>query len=438
MRIPVLAVALLVAVTLAALVALEGVASVQSQGGETPTATAASMVYAPLILQRELLVTPPPTLTPIPTLTPTPTPTALPTFDPARTTVRLDEVVGGLNTPVSIANASDGSGRLFVVEKAGRIRIVRNGQLVERPFLDITSRVRSSGYEQGLLGLAFDPAYRQNGRFYVNYIDLSGNTIIARYTVSGDPDLADPVTESVVLHVNQPYENHNGGEVAFGPDGYLYLGLGDGGSGGDPHGNGQNLNTLLGKILRIDVSGASDYMVPPSNPFVGQAGKRGEIWAYGLRNPWRFAFDRLTGDLYIGDVGQNLWEEIDFQAAGAAGGVNYGWNAMEGMHCYTAGCQPSLYTLPVAEYSHADGRCSVTGGYVYRGVAQPALYGAYFFADFCNGQTWALQRVGDAWQATPLVRAGVTLSSFGEDEAGEVYVAGHGSGKLYRLVAMAR
>lgn len=430
MRKSIVSIAALVAVTLAVVVALSRGDAVQGQGDETATPTPVGVVYAPLVLRGELLIT----LTP--TLTPTPTSTPRPTFDPSRTTARLEPFVSGLEAPIGIDNAGDGSGRLFVLEKAGRVRILRNGALVARPFLDITSRVGSTEYEQGLLGLAFDPGYRDNGRFYVNYTDLNGDTVIARYQVSNDPDYVNPATEAILLAVDQPYANHNGGQLAFGPDGYLYVAMGDGGRGGDPHGNGQSTSTLLGKLLRLDVSGIG-YSIPPGNPFVGQAGKRAEIWAYGLRNPWRFTFDRLTGDLYIGDVGQGAWEEVNFQAAGVSGGVNYGWSEMEGMHCYPSGssCNPALYTLPVAEYSHSDG-CSITGGYVYRGSAQPALYGAYFFGDFCNGQLRALQPApGGAWQLTKLTRANTKLSSFGEDEAGEVYAAGFDSGVIYRLVA---
>lgn len=428
MRKSVVLIVALVVVALTMVIALSRGDAVHGQGDETATPTPVGVVYAPLVLRGELLITPTPTSTP------------RPTFDPAQTTARLEPLVGGLDDPIGIENAADGSGRLFVIEKVGRIRIVRNGALVGRPFLDITSRVLSSGFEQGLLGLAFDPGYRDNGRFYVNYIDLNGNTVIARYQVSNDPDFVNPATEAILLGVDQPFPNHNGGQLAFGPDRYLYVGLGDGGSGGDPQGNGQNTNTLLGKILRLDVSGGAGYTIPVGNPFAGQAGKRAEIWAYGLRNPWRFAFDRLTGDLYIGDVGQGQWEEVNFQPVGAAGGVNYGWSAMEGAHCYPSGssCNPTLYTLPVAEYGHSEG-CSVTGGYVYRGSAQAALYGAYFFGDFCNGQLWALQRgSGGAWQLTKLTRANTTLSSFGEDESGEVYAAGYDSGVIYRLVAAAR
>lgn len=428
-------VTVLAAIVLAALASLSPVAAVAPRApSQTETLTPASVVYAPYLLRDQLPATARPTATP--TVTPTPTPG----FDPARTTVRLEVVTGGLDEPIGVTHAGDGSGRLFVIEKDGRIRIVRGGALVQQPFLDIDARVRSAEFEQGLLGLVFHPNYRENGLFFVNYTNLSGDTVIARYRVSADADVADAASEQLLLTVDQPFANHNGGHLAFGPDGYLYVGLGDGGDGGDPLGNGQNPAALLGKMLRIDVDVEQGYRVPADNPFVGQAGYRPEIWAMGLRNPWRYAFDRLTGDLYIGDVGQRLWEEIDYEMAGGPGGANYGWNVMEGQHCYPpdASCDTAPYMLPIAEYSHAEG-CSVTGGHVYRGQEQPALYGAYFFGDYCTGQTWASQRNGQgAWVTTRLTRTGVNITSFGEDEGGEVYVTGSGQGTLYRLVAAPR
>jgi glucose/arabinose dehydrogenase len=295
-----------------------------------------------------------PTPLEIPTLpspTSTPTPTALPSFpDPAG--YDWTPVVSGLELPVDIQNAGDGSGRLFIVEKRGRILILQNDQLLPQPFLDIENEVGSQGNEQGLLGLAFHPNYSGTGLFFVNYTDVNGNTVIARIHVSAnDPNRADPTSEVDLLQVDQPYANHNGGGLAFGPDGYLYIGLGDGGSGGDPLGNGQNLQTLLGKLLRIDVDHGEPYAIPPDKPFAGEGGLP-EIWAYGLRNPWRFSFDRLTGDLYIGDVGQDAWEEVDFVPAGMPGGMNFGWSFYEGMHPYQD--QPpanATFSWPVAEYS---------------------------------------------------------------------------------------
>ena len=297
------------------------------------------------------------TVTSEPVATSTPR-TGLP--DPAAYT--WARVASGLDLPLDIQNAGDGSGRLFIVEKRGRIRILQNGDLLATPFLDIRERVRSVGTEQGLLGLAFHPIYKMNGEFFVNYIDKSGNTVIARFNVSGtDPNQADPASEVDLLHVDQPYSNHNGGGLAFGPDGLLYIGLGDGGSQGDPHRNAQNPQALLGKLLRIDVDAGDRYGIPAGNPFTGGTGLA-EIWATGLRNPWRFSFDRLTGDLYIADVGQDAWEEVDVVPAGAAWGLNFGWSYYEGNHPYNDQPAPDLaFTFPVAEYSHNYG-CSVTGG----------------------------------------------------------------------------
>jgi glucose/arabinose dehydrogenase len=341
-------------------------------------------------------------------------------------------VVTGLDRPVDIQNAGDGSGRLFVVERPGRIRVVENGRLLAAPFLDIGDRVGSDGSERGLLGFAFHPHYHENGYFFVNYTNKDGNTVIARFKVSADPDRADSGSGVKLLEVDQPYANHNGGVVAFGSDGYLYLGLGDGGSGGDPHGNGQSTKTLLGKILRIDVDHGEPYTVPPENPFVNGGG-RPEVWAYGLRNPWRFSFDRLNGEMYIGDVGQNQWEEIDFIQAGTSGGVNFGWNYFEGDHPYSG--QPAAQldlTWPVAEYSHADG-CAVTGGIVYRGAQLPAWNGIYIYGDYCSGLIWGLLRSGTNWQSQVLFRSGFNITTFGQDESGEAYLSDYNSGTIYRL-----
>ena len=279
--------------------------------------------------------------------------------------IALQSVATGLDSPVFVGNAGDGSGRLFVIEQAGRIRIVQNGKLASQPFLDIRDRV-SDGGERGLLGLGFHPGYGKSGesRFYVDYTDLKGDTVIAEYRggASGDPNRADPASEKVLLHIDQPFPNHNGGGTLFGPDGFLYIGMGDGGSGGDPMGNGQRLDTLLGKILRIDVDHPSSglpYGVPDDNPFTAGGSDRAEIWAYGLRNPWRFSFDRGNGDLWIGDVGQNRFEEVDraTQEDGLGRGADYGWNIMEGAHCYPSGnaCDRTPYVLPVTEYDHSSG-----------------------------------------------------------------------------------
>jgi glucose/arabinose dehydrogenase len=306
--------------------------------------------------------------------------------------------------------------------------------LLPTPFLDIQSEVGSRSTEQGLLGLAFHPNYAKNGLFFVNYTDGNGNTVIAHFHVSSvDLDRADPASQVDILQVDQPYDNHNGGGLAFGPDGYLYIGLGDGGSEGDPLLIGQNLQTLLGKMLRIDVDHGSLYAIPPDNPFAGGGG-RPEIWAYGLRNPWRFSFDRLTGDLYIADVGQDNWEEIDLVLSGTPGGMNFGWSYYEGMHPYKG--QPpaqASFTWPVTEYSHADG-CAVTGGYVYRGQALPEWQGVYFYGDYCSGNIWGLIHInGKTQPAKILFTTGAKITTFGVDEAGEIYLIDYGSGSLLRL-----
>ncbi len=378
---------------------------------------------------------PPPTAAPLPTVTntvPPPAPTLTPTAastgtfpDPAG--FAWTQVVSGLSRPVDIQDPGDGSGRLFIVEQAGRILILQDGALLPTPFLDIVSEVGSRGNEQGLLGLAFHPRYAENGRFFVNYTDTNGDTVISRFQVSEDPNLADAATETPVLTADQPYPNHNGGVLAFGPDGYLYAGLGDGGSGGDPLGNGQKTDTVLGKILRLDVDSGDPYSIPPDNPFGN------EVWAYGLRNPWRFSFDRLTHDLYIGDVGQGAWEEIDFLPADSPGGTNFGWNIMEGNHPYSGGDSTGL-TPPVAEYAHGSnpGGCSVTGGYVYRGQSLPEWQGLYLYGDYCSGIIWGLLHTDSGWQSQVMFRSSFSISSFGQDAGGELYVADLG-GAIYRL-----
>jgi glucose/arabinose dehydrogenase len=339
--------------------------------------------------------------------------------------------------PVDLASPP-GDSRLFVVEKAGRIRIIQNGTLLAPAFLDISPRVSSNG-ERGLLGLAFDPEYGTTGRFVVNYTDLDGDTHIAAFTVSaGDPNRADVTSEALILRVDQPFENHNGGQVAFGPDGYLYIALGDGGGGGDPMMNGQSLTTLLGKLLRIDLNGASPYGVPAGNPFPAVGAARPEIWSYGLRNPWRFSFDRLTGDLYIGDVGEGTQEEIDVSLAadGAGRGANYGWNILEGDSCFepASGCDRTGLTLPVLQYDHEEG-CSVSGGYVYRGSAIPTLQGTYFYSDFCSGWVRSFRLSSGAVteeREWPALQA-ANITSFGQDAAGELYILTAG-GSVYRIV----
>ncbi|MCI0577525.1 MAG: PQQ-dependent sugar dehydrogenase [Chloroflexi bacterium] len=353
-----------------------------------------------------------------------PAATDLPAAGPV-TEIQLAPVVEGFDQPLYLTHASDE--RLFVVEQPGTIWVVADGEILAEPFLDIREQVGSEASEQGLLGLAFDPDYASNGAFYVNYTDNQGDTVVARYQVSdADPNQADPNSEEVVLAIDQPYGNHNGGQLQFGPDGYLYVGMGDGGSGGDPHEHGQNPATLLGALLRLDVAGGEPYAIPAGNPFAAGEDGAPEVWAIGLRNPWRFSFDRLTEDLYVADVGQNAWEEVNFLPAGSPGGVNFGWNILEGTHCYRQDdCDTTGLLLPVAEYSHDDG-CSVTGGYVYRGSQFPALSGNYFFADYCSGLIWSLFRgLGGDWTQNLVLASGLTISSFGEDAAGELYVVDH-------------
>jgi glucose/arabinose dehydrogenase len=335
--------------------------------------------------------------------------------------------------PVTITNAGDD--RLFVIEQDGRIRIIElSGEVRIAPFLDITGKV-SKGTEQGLLGLAFHPDYQVNGFFYVDYTGLDNNTYISRFKVSeDDPDIADPASEFPVLSFTQPFTNHNGGDIKFGPDGYLYIAAGDGGSAGDPNGNGQDTTAMLGKLLRIDIGHGDPYTIPPANPFAGSKPGLDEIWAFGLRNPWRFSFDRETNDLWIADVGQDKYEEIDFQPALSAGGENYGWRCYEGDHSYnTTDCLPTgNYVSPVAEYGHTAGRCSVTGGYVYRGSKYPGMAGYYFYADYCTDELWSLHSNGDSWDVMYHGKySGNNFSTFGEDRDGELYIAGLSTGVIY-------
>jgi glucose/arabinose dehydrogenase len=357
--------------------------------------------------------------------------------DPFTPLIRLERIAAGFSRPVHITHAGDGSGRIFVVEQAGRIRILKNRALTGTPFLDIRDIVRSTGSEQGLLSVGFPPGYGGTGRFYVNYTGKQGvgDTVVARYRRGSDPDIADSASAEIILTVAQPYSNHNGGQLAFGPDGLLYIGMGDGGSGGDPFNHAQTPGSLLGKLLRIGVeSGVSPYEVPTGNPFISAPGYRPEIWALGLRNPWRFSFDRGTGDLYIGDVGQNAREEIDYQPASSPGGENYGWRIMEGMHCYaSASCSRSGLTLPAAEYRNPADGCSVTGGFVYRGQKYPALQGTYIYGDFCSGRIWGLRKTGAGWENRPLLESSLSVSTFGEDEDGNLYVADYSAGVIYEI-----
>jgi len=353
--------------------------------------------------------------------------------------ISLVLTAGGFTRPLAIVHAGDGSGRLFVVEQGGSVKIIKNGTVLATPFLNISPLLISSAGEQGLLSIVFPPGYGAAKQYlYTNYTGTQGigDTVIARFQTTLDPDVADPASGQTLLTVVQPFTNHNGGQLAFGPDGYLYVGMGDGGSGGDPQNNAQNPLSLLGKILRIDVeSQASGYRIPPTNPFAGNASYLPEIWALGLRNPWRFSFDRGTGDLFIADVGQNLYEEVDVQSAASAGGENYGWNIMEGLHCYNAvACDVTGLTLPAAEYDHSLGECSITGGFVYRGAEYPALQGVYLFGDYCSGRIWGMRRWGTAIQTSLLVESGLLISAFGEDEAGNLYVADHLGGNIYKIV----
>ncbi len=338
----------------------------------------------------------------------------------------LELFAQGFNSPVGIAHAGDD--RLFVVQQGGQIRILNaDGSINSTPFLNVSSII-SSGGERGLLGLAFDPDYEANGRFFVNYTNTAGNTVIARYEVSDDPNVAN-TTGTILLTINQPFSNHNGGNIHFGPDGYLWISMGDGGSGGDPNNNGQNKNSLLGKMLRIDVSGDT-YTSPADNPFVGTDGAD-EIWAYGLRNAWKFSFDRETGEVWIADVGQGSIEEINHESSTEAG-LNYGWRCYEGNNTYnSSGCaSQDTMTFPVATYNHSGGRCSITGGYIYRGATYANLTGKYFFADYCSGEIgW----VDSDYNLEFVIDVPNTFfTAFGEDVNGELYAAG--SGRIYKIV----
>jgi len=358
-----------------------------------------------------------------------------------QTPLTTTPIASGLSSPLYLTAPAGDTQRVFIVEQVGRVRIVKNGSLLPGNFLNIQTKV-SGGGERGLLGLAFHPQYDSNGYFYVNYTNTSGNTVIARYQVTANPDSADTSTAQILLTIPQPFSNHNGGWIGFGPnDGYLYIATGDGGSSGDPQNNGQNKTSLLGKILRVDVDTAQGFKIPPSNPFADSVGPRKEIWAYGLRNPWRNGFDRLTGDFYIADVGQNTWEEVNFQPANSSGKENYGWRLKEGDHCYNPpdSCDTLVgLTDPIHEYSHANG-CSITGGYVYRGCAIPDLQGTYFFGDYCNGRVWSFRYAGadttEFQERTSQLGVGFfNISSFGQDALGELYITGHNNGSVYKIV----
>lgn len=354
--------------------------------------------------------------------------------DPAA--LQFTPFVEGLNRPLFIT-AEPGGDALYILEQSGQIKRVEAEGGEATVFLDISSLITASakggGYsEQGLLGMAFHPDFAENRLFFVNYTDTRGNTVVARYTAPEDGSTLSADSGNKIFTQEQPFENHNGGHMAFGPDGYLYIALGDGGSAFDPQRNGQNLETLLGKILRIDVNTEEGYVVPEDNPFV-DGGALPEIWAYGVRNPWRFSFDRATGDLYMGDVGQGQWEEINFQSVDSAGGENYGWVGYEGTHVLQPDQVADNAVMPITEYSHADGGCSVTGGYVYRGEAIPSLQGVYLYSDYCSGTVWyAYRDESDTWQSGVLLESGYQVSSFGEDANGELFIIDY-SGTVYRI-----
>jgi len=350
--------------------------------------------------------------------------------------ITLTQILTGLSLPTTVTHAGDL--RLFITQQTGRIAVLQAGatSINATPFLDVTNLI-SCCDERGLLGLAFHPHYHDNGFFYIDYTRASdGATVIARYKVSAnDINRADPASAQILLTIAQPFSNHNGGQLQFGPDGYLYIGMGDGGSAGDPGNRAQNLGEFLGKILRIDVDNGTPYGIPPSNPFVNRSGARPEIWAFGVRNPWRFSFDRSTGDLWIGDVGQGQWEEVDFQPQTSIGGENYGWRRMEGNHCFnpTSNCSDATMTLPVAEYDHNGGRCSITGGYRYRGSRSSRLQGTYLYADYCSGTVWGLTNIGGIFSSRVLAQTTLGITTFGEDVNGEIYLADNKSGRLFAI-----
>ena len=352
----------------------------------------------------------------------------------------LSGFVSGLSAPVGIEAPNDGTGRLFLIQQGGTLWIIQNGSLLSNAFLDLTSKVESGG-EKGLLGLAFHPGFASNRRFFVHYtrrVNLQLQSVISEFAASPfDPNQTDPSTERLLLVLNQPFDNHNGGQLAFGPDGFLYIAFGDGGSGGDPLGNGQSLQTLLGKILRIDIDSnpapGKEYAIPVDNPFAGGGGLP-EIWAYGLRNPWRFSFDRATGRLFAGDVGQSNWEEVDLITKGG----NFGWNVMEGNHCNPPGtfsCDMTGLIPPIAEYAHnADGGTAIIGGFVYRGSAIPGLVGTYVFGDLSSGHVWGLKQDAQGiWQMTLLLTHTLVVSALGQDSAGELYLVDYGNGAILRF-----
>jgi glucose/arabinose dehydrogenase len=374
-------------------------------------------------------------------------------FNPSKVSLNLTLFKGGFAAPLLVTNAHDGSGRLFVVEQAGAIRVIKGGVVLPTPLLDLRGRITSGG-ERGLLGLAFDSRYPASPYIYVSFTDVKGNSAISRYTVRAGRDVIVPGSGIRILTITQPYPNHNGGNIAFGPDGYLYIGMGDGGSAGDPQNRAQNLSSLLGKMLRIDVhhrTRTRPYAIPSTNPYVRRIGND-LIWSRGLRNPWRWSFDTATGALWIGDVGQGAWEEIDRSLKSgttpAGRGANYGWSALEGRSCFkpALGCSTAHKNMPLVVYPHATAgaaNCSVTGGYVYRGHGSPALVGGYVFGDFCSGRIWVVSATAGTPATPTLVRSDtasphLSISSFGRDEAGELYVTDLSGGGIYRISATAK
>jgi len=369
-------------------------------------------------------------------------------YSTAQPAIRLKKHADGFLNPVGFAVIKDDPSRLFVVEQGGLIKVVsKNGKTTNTiPFLNVSTLLGSSGGEKGLLGLAFHPQYTSNRKFYINYTQEKAGvltTIISQFLAdASQPDVAISDSETVILQYTQPYGNHNGGDIQFGSDGYLYIASGDGGRGGDPHNNGQMRSTVLGKILRIDVDNSSNgqnYAIPASNPFVSDPSALDEIWAYGVRNPWRISFDMEKGDLFIADVGQQQWEEVNFQSVSSTGGQNYGWNKMEGFHCYLQGCNLNDKSLqpPILEYEHINGACSITGGYVHRGENK-FMNGRYFYGDYCNGNIWSTKRVDDKWVVKLMYEStGLYISSFGQDTDGNVYVVDIAQGAVYKLLRCA-
>ena len=368
-----------------------------------------------------LVPTIPPSDTPVP-----PIPAANATKFPDPAEYNWVEIISDLNKPVGLVSAGDNSGRLFIIEQRGRILIYDGESLLDPPFLDIQDRVGSNGSEQGLLGLAFHPDYKKKGIFFVNYTDNNGNTTVSRFEVSSDPDRGDGDSETKVLSFDQPFKNHNGGQIIFGPQGYLWIASGDGGGGGDPQNNAQNLDNLLGKLLRIDIN-QLPHVIPAENPYGN------EIWAYGLRNPWRITFDPVSGDIFIADVGQKIWEEVNYLAADAIAGANFGWDFLEGNHPYEGSLPAGLSVIdPIWEYDHSLG-CSISGGAVYRGSLLD-WQGIYLYSDFCTGFVWGLlQNPGGEWQNQQLFSVGGRIAAIDQDEDGEVYLVDL-NGSILKLI----